>query len=229
MAGKALRRLTASLIAVGAILGACAGPAGAATVLVGAPGGGGPGGGTFTNFGPPPVTLANTSLGEAGAHVTSPVNGTIVRWRVTTTGTGQYVLRVLRPAPGSQYTAISSSAANVTVAGENVFTTNRAIQAGDLIGVDIPDDGGIVGHFLIPDSAYSLFSPAPADGSTVGISGTPFTGVEALFNADVEYQDTTQPPSPTSPGSSAKKCKKKKKHKRSAESAKKKCKKKKKR
>jgi hypothetical protein len=204
------------------MLAISASTAGADTVVVGAPGGGGAGGGSFLGNNGGAVTVANVSLSEPGAHATSPVNGTVVQWRISTLGTGAYALRVLRPASGGQYTAVSSSVGNVTVAGNNAFPANLPIQTGDLIAVDLPDQQGIEGHFLIPGSSWDIINPAPANGATASFSGSPFTDQELLFNADVQFT----PASATPPAPTRKKCKKKK-HKRSASAAKK-CKKKKK-
>jgi hypothetical protein len=219
----------ASLVAMTAAMCAWSAPSGAATVTVGAPGGGGPGGGSLTNFGSEPITVVNSALGEPGAHVSSPVNGTIVSWHVKTLGTGNYALHVIRPAASGQYTGVSTTPGIVTVAGDHTFTASLPIQSGDLIAVDVPGGQGIDGHFLATGSAYELFSPAITDGSTDSPDGTPFTDVESLFSAVVQYADPTTPP-PATPGNPAKKkCKKSKKRKSSAQSAKKKkCKKKKK-
>jgi hypothetical protein len=205
--------------------------AGAATVLVGSPGGGFPGGGGFINFNPTPITVANLSLGEPGANVASPVNGTITRWRVTSGDTGAYTLHVLRPGSSNQFTEVGSSPGNVTVSGANTFSASLPIQAGDILGVDLPGMSSVVGSFGLSGSSETSFSPAFTSGSTASPDSTPDTGQETFLNADVEYTPSSgTPPAspPASPGPSAKKCKKKKKHKRSAESAKKKgCKKKK--
>ena len=221
MTGRS-RRVVASLTAAAAVTGVLATSAGAATVLVGSPITG-PGFGGFAGSNGSTVTLANVALGEPGAHATSPVNGTIVQWRVVSSGTGQYALRVLRPASGGAYTGAGISPQAVTP-GDHAFAANLPIQAGDLIGIDLPDnfqgieatDGGTGGH-------WADWLPAIQEGSTAAPHDiNSIDGQELSFNATVQYTDT--------PASSAgkKKCKKKKKHKRSAESAKKKCKKKKK-
>jgi hypothetical protein len=166
------------------------------------------------------VTYANLVLTENGDRVTSPVNGTIVQWHVTTAGTGQYVLRVLRPA-GSQYIGAGSSPATVTIAGPNSFPASLPIQAGDLIGVDVPDQQGIaVG--LVGGASYAAFIP-PIAGTAVDPTFTN-TDMDIALSADVQYPD---PAPPANPGTTTTKKKCKKKHKRSASAAKK-CKKKKK-
>lgn len=218
LAGRTHRRVIASLIAVAAASCLLATAAEAATVTVGSPltadfnGQVGCGGA---------CTMANVALGEPGANLTSPVNGTIIRWRVTTAGmgTGTYALRVLRPS-GGQFIGAGTSAANVTSAGPQTFTANLPIQAGDLIGVDSPGSPSDVAAAQGTGSkAHTWFPPVP-DGSMSGTGTDAPLNPELALNADVQYPDP-----PTTP---AKKCKKKKKHKRSAAaSKKKKCKKKK--
>ena len=117
MPGLARRRLFLLLIAFAAgVLAPTASSATANTLPVGAPGGGS-GGGGWLNLGAAPVTVVNTSLGEAGAHVTSPVTGTIVGWQVTTLGVGAYRLHVLRPSSSGPYTEEGSTPGDVTVPG----------------------------------------------------------------------------------------------------------------
>ena len=226
MPGRRQGRIFALSIAIAATVASMfASAAGAATVTVGSPMKGGfPNSSTFSGA---VYTIANVALGEPGAHVTSPVNGTIVTWRVSTIGTGQYAIRVLRPS-GGHYIGAGTSSHLVSTAGMNTFTANLPIQTGDLVGLDIPDTmgtNGVNGHFMATGSTWASFSPGYIpDGSPSGFEDD-FTSQEMLFNADVQYEDATQPPAsptPASPGSSAKKCKKAKKHKRSAESAKKK-------
>jgi hypothetical protein len=119
---------------------------------------------------------------------------------------------------------------HIDPAGDHTFTANLPIQAGDHIGLDLPNNQGVNGG--IPQGAswvyWAIYGPADPtngilfDGQTAPITLTPNTGSELGFSATVQYPD---PPRTSTPG---KKCKKKK-HKRSAESAMKKCKKKKKR
>ena len=163
--------------------------------------------------------MANVALGEPGANLTSPVNGTIIRWRVTTAGpvgTGTYALRVLRPS-GGQFIGAGTSAANVTSAGPQTFTANLPIQAGDLIGVDSPGSPSDVAAAQVTGSkAHTWFPPVP-DGSMSGTGTDAPLNPELALNADVQFSDTPTVPAPTP----SKKCKKKK-HKSSAAAAKKK-------
>ena len=232
--GMARRRVFASLIAIAAAVAALsASAADAATVTVGSPMKQ-----TFptsyTTNGSV-LTVANVILAEPGAHVTSPASGTITKWRVKTTGPGQFAIRVLRPTSNGHFLGAGTSSRNVTSAGVHTFTASLAIQAGDLVGLNIPDNslpgmsGEIAGNFMAGKSTWVSLPPV-ADGSQSGFAD-PFYQQELLFNADVEYPDptttappTTTPTTPTTP-SANKRCKKK--HKRSAAAAKKKCKKKK--
>ena len=84
MTGRSRKRVAASLIAVAAAVCAWSASAQAATVTVGSPMTVGfPS--SFTTNGSR-TTLVNVALGESGAHVASPVNGTIVQWRLSATG-----------------------------------------------------------------------------------------------------------------------------------------------
>jgi hypothetical protein len=232
MAGRTRKGVVTSLIAATAAICAWSASAQAATVTVGSPITGVQDGGFVGNNGAS-LTVANMALPEPGAHVTSPVTGTIVSWRAMTTGTGQYALRVLRPAGGDSFTGAGTSATSVASVGDHTFGANLPIQAGDLIGLDLPNNQGMSGA-VREDASWGAWVVEPLDGNGTlpdGSTAAPNpifdqTNAELAFNAVVQYPD---PPASNPPGSSKKKCKKKKKHKRSAESAKKKkCKKKKK-
>jgi len=211
------RRLISTL-ALSLAFACSAGTAGAAVVTVGSPlsAFNSQYGASGTN-----TTAANFVLAEAGAHASSPVNGTITQWRVNTVTPGQFALRVLRPASSGQYTGVGRVSQTVTSPGPHSFPASLAIQTGDLIGLDIPD-GGAVAAENANGSTYLRWVPALAEGLPEG-SDSDFGG-EIGLSADIQ---SPEPQAPSAPPK--KKCKKKKKHKRSAESAKKKCKKKKKR
>ena len=226
MRGRA-RRIVASLVAAAALTVAWSASAGAATVLVGSPM-------TSPDVQPGTIgsvsnteTVANLTLDEAGAHVASPVDGTVISWSINTEPTtGNYAFRVLRPAGGDQYTAVASVPQFVTGVGVHTFSANLPIQTGDLIALDLPqgvgDARGVRAFGFLPNSSWIQFDPAIPAGGTDSPTFPPDQTQELAINATVQYPD----PATTTPAK--KKCKKKKKHKRSAASAKKKCKKKKK-
>jgi hypothetical protein len=168
----------------------------------------------------PSGTWANTVLSEPGAAPTSPVAGTLVRWRMSGSYSGTFKLRVLRPTSmGSYIGAGTSSPITASGPATQTFPTSLPIQAGDLIGVDI-NSSSHVSVSSVTGSHPVNWNPALADGASRPPDYTDiYPNLEVGFNADVEYTPPAPPPT-------KKKCKKKKK-KHSASAAKKKCKKKK--
>lgn len=175
---KKLRRFSVLLGVALVSLGACAG-AQAAVVTVG-------------TTAPPiasveasePVTIFNTSFGVAGGTLTSPVNGTIIRWRVTGFS-GAWRLRVLTPLGGQVYTGSGTSALQAPLGlGTETFATNLPIKAGQIIGVENIAGGARIGGLESPGGNYSGFVPPLADGSTRTAVG-PFEGVIFSYSADV--------------------------------------------
>lgn len=130
-------------------------------------------------------TRANTALGDAGAHLTSPVTGTVVRWRIAGSYSGTFRLRVLRPAGGGQYRGAGTSPPT-TANGTTTLTVaaNLPIEPGDLVAMDY-GDGHHLESAMVSGSAFEVWEPALADGETE--APTPFaTNLELLYNADVE-------------------------------------------
>jgi hypothetical protein len=221
----ALRILTLSLSA-GALLLLGAAVAKAATVTVGSPLSA-----TFSGQfeSVPSGTWVNAALPEPGANVGSPVNGTVVRWRLAGNhNDGPFKLRVLRPDGTGKYTPVATSDQVASLAGLRTFDTALPIQAGDVIALDVITGSQIGVAVGVTGANLFNWNPSLADGETSAPDYTNYPGVELGFDADVDYTPATPAVPTTVP---KKKCKKhKKKHKRSAESAKKKkCKKKKKR
>jgi len=155
----------------------------AAVVTVGSPLSG-----SFPNsYGSGDQTVTNLVLGEPGANVTSPVSGTIVRWRLSGASGGPFSLRVLTPGGGTTFTGAGTSAPQTpsSTATES-FTTNLPISAGQQIGLD-SDPSASIG-FKSSSGLGSRFGvwgpPRLANGETQTF--TPFASDEELgFNADV--------------------------------------------
>jgi hypothetical protein len=134
------------------------------------------------------VTVTNLVLPEPGANVTSPVSGTIVRWRLSGASGGPFRLRVLTPGGGTTFTGAGTSEPRTpSGTATESFTTNLPISAGQQIGLDLSDASDSVG---IQSSAglgasYGFWGPPPlAQGETQ----TFLTGAsdeELGFNADV--------------------------------------------
>jgi hypothetical protein len=198
----------------------------------------------------PACTDFNTVLTDPGANVTSPIKGIIVRWRMTGNGAGaSFALRVVHPAGGGEYIGAGTSSPEVpTGDGPSEFESSLPINAGDLIGVNVPS--GVTWNGNAASSPGSGFvSVQPTLTETLPAQTPNFTvdDTEEGVNADVEADcdndglgDETQdgdlpaackPPAdvqPVSPVTTFKKKCKKHKKKHSASSAKKKhCKKKK--
>jgi hypothetical protein len=137
------------------------------------------------------TTEANATLGEPGAHATSPVNGTIVSWRVLD-GAGPLALRVLRPAAGGQYTGVSTSSQVTATSDDQTFATNLPIKAGELVGLNLVNGFSHVGDTdpapgsTIVEWGFGTILP---DGSTESPDNT-YSDQELAFNAQVAPTNT---------------------------------------
>jgi hypothetical protein len=126
----------------------------------------------------------------------SPVDGTVVRWRLKAGSTGGTVnLRVLRPA-GTSFTAIASSVTQTVTSDMNTFSTSIPIKAGDVVALD----NSTSGLYFTNASSIALplvkyFQPAIADGAT-GAPNNQQVNVELLMNADVTPTIPGVPPAP---------------------------------
>jgi hypothetical protein len=118
----------------------------------------------------------------------APFDGVVVRWRVRYPVAANTVrLRVLQP--GSP-TAVRSSdyATTSTTTAPQTFASRLPVKAGDLIGLDLPDNGAAGGLNTVntPGGTLKKLRPSPADGAAFGPPSVSFPGYEALFNADIE-------------------------------------------
>jgi hypothetical protein len=141
-------------------------------------------------------TRVQTSLPAddlAANGVSSPVNGTVVTWRIrsTSSATQQPVaFRVISPAAGGQFTGGGSSA-TVTppdIDGVTPFAASIPIKIGDLLGLNF--NNSVNSYFGIsagPNSGQ-LFNPALAQGSTRPPQNN--TTEQLLVNADIEPTNT---------------------------------------
>lgn len=146
------------------------------------------------------VTLAASAPGAIEA---SPIDGTVVRWRVqgasSVPGYGVAVMR--RNGPGSYTVTAASSEVTPLGAGVETFTTDLPILAGEYVAFVVPV-GGQISELKSPSNLAIFTSPL-----AVGATGPPFfessTEVEGAFNAEVEplptptSTPTTNAPPPT--------------------------------
>jgi hypothetical protein len=133
------------------------------------------------------VTLPADRTASNG--VTSPVNGTVVTWRVRTdAGDTQLPItfRVISPASGGQFTGGGSAVTTTPpqITGVTPFATSVPIKIGDSIG--LTHGNGNYWYYRIGGGvgAARLFNNAMALGHTQ--SATADSGDEILINADVE-------------------------------------------
>src|SRR5664279_4214186 len=129
-------------------------------------------------------TVANTALSEQGANLTSPVSGTVVRWR--TKGSfagGGFRLRVMRPAGGGTFIGAGASTFQTPVGtSTQVFPTNLPIRAGDLIGLDAEHEAARYSAEVMAQNTYTVWSPLLPEGS----SSTPVASNPGELGFDAE-------------------------------------------
>lgn len=133
------------------------------------------------------ATLTNVALGEPEANETSPVSGTVVRWRISGASGGPFELRVLTPDGGGSYTgAGTSSPATPISTMTQTFSTDLPIKAGQTIGLDL-SGGSTIGFAMVSGSTADFWEPPLADGSTAPATKQD-SDTELEFNADVVPQ-----------------------------------------
>jgi IPT/TIG domain/PASTA domain len=142
-----------------------------------------------------PGTYTNSLLLETGANVLSPVDGTVVRWRITEASGGPFKLRVLTQVSAAYMGAGTSAPQSPSNTATQTFTTNLPIQAGQTIGIDdtaSSDQLGSAGS----GGNYMWWDPPLPDGQTRRATGG--GGFELGFNADVQPLPSVSSVSPSS-------------------------------
>lgn len=136
----------------------------------------------------PSVTLAQASLSDPEANLVSPVDGAVVRWRLSAQAAADsYSLRVLRPTGSGAYSGAGTSAPVVASTTSVLsFPTNLPIRAGDAIGINLlkpvnPSIRAATGLGL----SDPYWSPILADGATSAQTSA-INGLELGFNAEVQ-------------------------------------------
>jgi hypothetical protein len=184
---RLLERLAlASLLAV-LLLGVGVSPA-AAVVTIGSNLGRAPD--STANYSPRP-TFSNVELApslQAPGGVSSPLNGTVVRWRIRVgDSTRPTNLRIIRPLGGGFFTAAGTSA-SVTppINATSSYATDLLIRIGDYIGIDCCSPGPPGAEFFksgVP-AIRDEWQPSLADG---GAMRPPSSAnlYEVALNADI--------------------------------------------
>lgn len=142
------------------------------------------------------MLLSSTSL--PSAQIASPVDGTVVRWRMKgASATHPYSLDVLRHNSDGSYT-VTASTGPVTPAGNEIeaLPTSLPIHVGEYIELNLPQEGLLAA--LEEPSTYSTFFPQLEPGETrqPGEFEYPYT---FAYNADVESEATPVAPPVSAP------------------------------
>jgi len=148
----------------------------------------------FQSFSGDQVTVANPQPVGPFVRPLSPVDGTVVRWRLAPQAgiptAQEYRLTVLRPDGSGGYSAIATSdpeTASTSVIG--TFTTALPIKEGDLVGLDVqagplePETKLAVAS--IPGATQFYWDPFLAVGS-LATAPKPIGALEFEFNAEVQ-------------------------------------------
>jgi hypothetical protein len=132
------------------------------------------------------ATFANLALPGAGTTVDSPIDGTVVRWRMKGMyAIGEYQLQVLTPVSPGKYTVTATSTA-LTVSGTPAIQTSLAalaIEEGDLIGLHPLGFGGAPTG-TVAGATGGILHENPL-GSPLE-TGNEFANEQYGFNADVQ-------------------------------------------
>ena len=132
-------------------------------------------------------TWANTGL-PPGANLTSPSDGTIVRWRIVEATGGPFRLRVLTPVGGITYTGAGTGPpVTPTTNATETFPANLPIKAGQIVGYDNTNNSDTIGFTTATGATYTDWNPALADGDTLPYTNPYGANGELGFNADVRY------------------------------------------
>lgn len=144
-----------------------------------------------------------------GASTALPFDGVVVRWRVLTSSSGDFRVRILSPQGGAGFKVLSSSAVeSVSVAPSppigkvTSFATRLSIPAGSYVGLASPTQALPPAALHTSGASATEFHDAP-DGGTISEAGTARPW-EVAYDADIEpdgdhdgYGDVSQDSCPT--------------------------------
>jgi hypothetical protein len=125
----------------------------------------------------------NASLSASGGFA-SPVNGTVVRWRIRAGGmSSSTAFRIVKRAGSNLFAGAGTSASVIpTVNQISVHETRLPVEIGDLIGIDQEAPGGT---YVVPVNFANtvLWNTTLADGVPTTPDGSE---AELAVNADIE-------------------------------------------
>jgi hypothetical protein len=136
------------------------------------------------------TTMVQRSLASANAvpsGIVSPVNGTVVRWRIRTGNpAGPVTLRVIKPFAGSLVTGAGTSTTQLPVVNDTTtFLTQLPIVIGEKLGIDCYGDNLFV-TTSTSESVRDHYIPTLVNGGPARSPSTFFSSREVPINADIE-------------------------------------------
>jgi hypothetical protein len=141
------------------------------------------------NYSPRP-TFSNSALAadlRAPGGVSSPVNGTVVRWRIRVGDSTRVTnFRIIRPLGGGLFTGAGTSPSVLPpINATTSYDVQLPIRIGDYIGIDCCEFAAAGAKFFVTDAAIrNEWQPGLADG---GPARPPFSTnlYEVAVNADI--------------------------------------------
>jgi hypothetical protein len=139
----------------------------------------------------PRPTFSNVALASglrAPGGLSSPVNGTVVRWRIRVGDSTRVTnLRIIRPLGAGLFTAAGTSASvTPSINATTSYEVQLPIRIGDYIGLDCCNPGPPGAEFFVSDvpAIRNEWQPTLADG---GPGRAPFSAnlYEVAVNADI--------------------------------------------
>jgi hypothetical protein len=138
----------------------------------------------------PRPTFSNLSLAsdrQVPSGLSSPVNGTVVRWRIRVgDATGVTNLRIIRPLGDGFFTGAGTSApVTPLINATTSYQAQLPIRIGDYIGIDCCNSGVLDSEFFVTGPAIrSEWQPSLADGGP-GRPPNRTKLFEVALNADI--------------------------------------------
>jgi hypothetical protein len=177
-----LRRSIAAFFAATAIALLGAGAAGAATVTVGSPL---RGEFTWPEETTGPSTFINT-LTNPGANLVSPVDGAVIRWRLSEGFIGTFRLQIVNRTGGDDYFGGPYSATGSANLAPASFSTIMPIRKGETVALVSTGANEAIGVNFEPRSRtlFETIDGLLPPGRTEGGTHSPF-GHELGFNAEI--------------------------------------------
>jgi hypothetical protein len=127
-------------------------------------------------------TMVQRTLPDPSVALVAPADGTVTSWSVQ--GSGSLRLRVLRPVGGESVIAEGTSAVPTNLKGGS-NPTSLPIRAGDVVGIDLPNNSEIETMGEVAGAVSSVFEPPVLEDGLAEAPSKTFNASELLLNATV--------------------------------------------